>query len=225
MNGINSESGHGNSLQGGHRSDVVGVVVAAGLSTRMGRQKLLIGLDGVPLARRVVDAALGSRLRRVIVVTGPEATGVANAIPHQIGGKRLTKVVNPRPTDGMSSSMRIGLKEVEDSASGVMIILADQPGLNVAVIDRLLDSFAENPDRIVAAGIDGRRTTPVIFPSGLLPELMEVRGDRGGREVVNKHRSRIVLVECADVYDDVDIDVPEDVERIRAALEAGREEA
>lgn len=191
-----------------------GIILAAGLSTRMGRQKLLLEIGGRPIIQTVAKAALASVLQRIVLVAGTGARDLKSHLGNIAEDPKLSIVENPRPEQGMSSSLRAGMKAVDDAAGGAMIILADQPWQTSQLFDRLASEFVERPGSIVAPAIDGRRTNPVIFPRWLFGELMEQTGDIGGREVLNRHSHTVVLVEMGTGYDDRDIDTPEDLERI-----------
>lgn len=199
---------------------IEGIVTAAGLSKRMGCPKLTLEIDGVPLLVRVVEAALDSHLDCVTVVVGPSQE-TPEGLDSGERGLRLRVVRNPHPELGMSSSIRRGLAEVSTSASGAMIILADQPWLTPRVIDSLIDSFREHGDKIVAPTVRGRRTNPVVFPRRYFGELGEVTGDTGGRSVLNRHVPSVVLIEMGSFYDDTDLDTPEDLALARETIRRG----
>lgn len=190
--------------------NIEGIVLAAGLSSRMGRPKLLLEIDGVPLFARVIRAALGSRLGHVIVVLGPSLQ-----LPPELKDLsetlRLQVATNPHPERGMSTSVRTGLAELSPSASGVMVLLADQPWLTSKVIDTLIDSFSIHREKIIAPTIHGRRSNPVVFPRKFLKELEKVTGDTGGKSVLNRNAGSVVLIEMGSFYNDADLDTPDDV--------------
>lgn len=191
---------------------VEGIILAAGLSTRMGVPKILIEFDGDTVMGRVVKASLGSGLHRTVLVAGASDRDALEAIAGT-EGSRVSVVVNPNPEDGMSSSLRIGLAALGSRRSGVMILLGDQPLITADTIDRLLSVFRLNSNKIIVPVIHGRRTTPVIFPARLFPELMAVKGDVGGRDVLKSHPDEIMQVEMGSSYDDTDLDTPEDLDR------------
>lgn len=183
----------------------------------MGLPKVLIDLDGEPLVLRVVKAALASRLHGVILVVDAEKDRiVAAAMKHE--HPRVISVVNPCPEEGMSSSLKQGLAHVAPMSSGAMILLADQPAVTAEVIDHLLAAFERDKDSMVIPTVQGRRTTPVIFPAALFTELLEVTGDVGGRDVVKRHEDLVKSVEMGSWYNDMDLDTPEDVELFRSRL-------
>jgi len=191
---------------------VEGIILAAGLSKRMGVPKTLIEFDGDTVIGRVLKASLGSDLHRVVLVTGSSGLKAVEATEAD-SGPRLSIVVNPSPEKGMSSSLRIGLAAVSSDAKGAMVLLADQPFIAAEIIDRLLSFFRLHDDKIIVPVIGGRRTTPVIFPARLFLELMSVEGDVGGRDVLKGHPAEIVQVEMGSCYDDMDLDTPEDLDK------------
>jgi molybdenum cofactor cytidylyltransferase len=195
-------------------TDVQGIILAAGLSTRLGRPKLTVNVAGIPIISRVTRAALDSQLSHVILVTGVSNSGLLEAIGEMALDSRVVVATNPHPELGMSSSMQTGMRILEKDASGAMLILADQPFLTSSVINRLLEKFDKDPDRIVVASIRGRRSNPVIFPAALFSELEGTQGDVGGRYVLKRHENIVVEIEMGDHYDDEDLDTTEDLQRI-----------
>jgi molybdenum cofactor cytidylyltransferase len=194
---------------------IQGIILAAGLSTRMGRPKLWIEIDRIPLLARVLQATLDSRLDSIILVTGPGSPCRSDSISDRTSPERIRIVVNRNPVEGMASSVRMGMSEIDPRAQGVMIILADQPWLTSKIINELAEAFAKDPHKIVAPAVHGRRTTPVVFPSDLFPDLIRQTGDVGGRGVLNQNPERVVQIEMGSYYDDADIDTPEDLTRNR----------
>jgi len=189
--------------------------LAAGLSTRFGENKLLYNLDGVPVLSRVLNAALTSGFTRVTIVVGSSIVSSFVAKTNLPSGIPIRQIVNPNPQEGMSSSMRIGISSVEKTSAGAAIILGDQPFITGAIINKLLEIFWTNPDKIVAPLIFGRRTNPVIFPSAFFKELLAVTGDVGGRSVLDRHPDKVVGLELGEVYDDADLDTPNDLIKIK----------
>ena len=194
---------------------IEGVILAAGLSTRMGAPKLTIEIEGIPIIRRVVSAALESELHRVILVHSPSDSGVKEALGSVATNPRLSQVVNPYPQAGMSSSLCTGMEALDREAAGVMILLGDQPGITADIINELLAAFRREQTKIIVPIVLGRRTTPVTFPATLFPELMEETGDIGGRNVLKRHADQVVELEMGEGYDDTDLDTPEDLAKIR----------
>jgi molybdenum cofactor cytidylyltransferase len=194
---------------------IEGIILAAGLSTRMGVPKLTLEINGTPVITRVVRAALASELHRVILVLGPSDSGVKEALGPVATDPRLTQVANPHPQAGMSSSMCTGMESLERKTAGVMILLGDQPGITRDIINELLATFRREQTKIIVPCVLGRRTTPVIFPATLFSELTKETGDIGGRNVLKRHADQVVGLEIGQEYDDTDLDTPEDLDKIR----------
>ncbi|MEW6531670.1 MAG: nucleotidyltransferase family protein [Thermodesulfobacteriota bacterium] len=194
---------------------VEGVILAAGLSTRMGKPKLLLDMHGHTVLWWVVRAALESDLAGVILVVGSDFEADTIGLGNLKAASNLHIIGNPQPERGMSSSLIAGLAHVDKGSAGALILLGDQPGITNAVINDLIAAFQRNAESIVVPTVQGRRTTPVLFPRSLFPDLMRVRGDVGGREVLNSHPDRVVLVETGPYYDDTDMDTPADLEKLQ----------
>jgi molybdenum cofactor cytidylyltransferase len=190
---------------------VVGVVLAAGAATRMGGAKVLLPVGGRPMVERVVDAALASRLADVLVVTGNEGDEVRRIL----AGKRVRVIDNPSFGGGLSTSVHAALRHIGHEADAALFLHADQPFVTAGLIDRLLDEHAAAGKLIVRPESDGRAANPVLFPARLFPELERETGDRGGRDVAQRHAAEVHLVPVDDPRLCLDVDSPEDYERFR----------
>lgn len=166
-----------------------GVVLAAGRSTRFGEDnKLLAQWNGKPLVRHVVDAALGSRLDRLAVVTGHEADKVKAALPAV-----APLIHNYEYRDGMAGSLRAGCYRLQGHMP-VIVLLGDMPLVTSAHIDRLIDAF--DGETIVAATCDGEIGNPVLFPKTFFATLKSLDGDRGARAILAEEQ--LVTVEIGE---------------------------
>jgi len=194
---------------------VCGIVLAAGLSTRMGRPKLMCQLYGQPIIFRVVACALESLLHCVIVVTGHPENAVEGGLLELTVDPKLKLVRNQDPAAGMASSIITGMSALSDKPDGVMIVLGDQANLSTFVLDRLMEGFLSYPTSIVVPTVHGRDTTPVVFPERLFPDLRRLSGDVGGRSIVSREKSAVVRIELGGVYDDTDVDTEDDLERLQ----------
>lgn len=190
---------------------VTGVVLGAGRATRMGGSKLLRPVGGQPMVARVVDAALASGLAETVVVVGHEADEVRDVLR----GRAVRVVLNPDFADGMSTSMRAGLRAVGPGCDAVMFVLADQPFVTAALLDLLIGEYAASGKAVVRPEVRGRPAHPVVVGAALFPELLAESGDRGGRRVIERHAADLRLVAVEDARLCIDIDSPEEYERVR----------
>ncbi len=203
-------------------SGVSGIVLAAGTSSRLGAEtpKLLLELDGRPLLRWVVEAALGSRLVEVIVVLGHAASEVADALD----GLAVTTLLNPDYRHGQSTSVRAGLMRASPEARAALFIPADQPLLSNRLIDRLIDAYGAAGDAggpIVVPAHQGRRGAPVLFDRAYFAELAALTGDAGGRKLLPRHQTHIVEVAVDDPSQLADVDTLEDLRRLQQRSAGG----
>ncbi len=159
----------------------------------------------------VVRAALASCLRSVIVVAGLCEKELRAALEPVAQDPRLKVTVNPVPQAGMASSLKVGLGCLEKHSMGAMILLADQPLITGEIIDGLIHAFGRESEKIIVPTIRGRKTTPVVFPRAAFPQLMDIKGDVGGRDVVNANPNLVVRIEMGSRYDDRDLDTPADL--------------
>jgi molybdenum cofactor cytidylyltransferase len=187
---------------------VSAIILAAGRATRMGGQKVLLPVGDRSMLRRVVDAATGSAAAEVIVVVGSDALDVAGTLRDLPVGI----VENPDFAQGMSTSLRAGLRAARSDCEAVIFLLADQPFVTPAAVDMLIARFAATGALVVRPVINGREAHPVLMAAGLFLEILEQEGDRGGREVIRGHRNELELVPLDDSRMAMDIDTPDDYE-------------
>ncbi len=197
------------------------ILLAAGMSTRLGRNKLLLAPRGVPVVRRVALALLKSRVEEVIVVTGHEAEEVRAALE----GLEVRFVHNPRYEDGQSMSLLAGLAEASQEAEGYLFALGDQPFTTPRLIDRLIGAYRGSTALVVAPFYKGRRGNPVLLSPELREELLTLGDDEGARsilhriQVVSPERFMSVEVESEALF--WDIDTEEDYEKLLSRIEDG----
>jgi molybdenum cofactor cytidylyltransferase len=172
-------------------SRTIGVVLAAGLSRRLGRPKQLLELDGTPLVRHVVQRAFASRLDEVIVVTGAHADAIEGAL----AGLPVRIVHNDRYEQGMGTSLAAAVDVLDEDVDAIIVLLADQPAILPGAIDRAMAARRESGAPVVMARYGEERGHPVLFGRECFPALAALEGDAGGRDVVRSHRDRMVLID------------------------------
>ena len=187
---------------------VSAVVLAAGRSTRMGAQKLLLPVEGRPMVERVVAAAEGSAAAETVVVVGSEAGAVRAAV----GGHPVRIVMNPDHERGMSTSLRAGVSALPPGCEAVLFVLGDQPFITSAVMDRLIGRFAEAGAGIVRPLAGGGPAHPVLMAAKYFPEIMALEGDVGAREILARHEEDVTYVELDDPRSTLDVDTLADYE-------------
>lgn len=202
------------------------ILLAAGSSSRMGseRHKLLLPLDNRPVLAHVIDASLASQARPILVVLGYQSDEVRSRIKHYTNHDQITIVVNALYQQGMSSSLRVGIKTLlandyrkknnSYQVDSALIVLGDQPLITPKIIDTLITAYRATGKAIVAPLYKGKRGSPVLFDKCLFSELMEVTGDEGGRTVLERHRAELELIEMGDAQANYDVDTWEAYEQV-----------
>jgi molybdenum cofactor cytidylyltransferase len=193
---------------------VSAVVLAAGASTRMGTQKLLLPLGGEPLLRRSVRVVCDAGFDDVLVVLGSEHDRTGKALE----GLPVRSVVNEDFASGMGSSFRTAVEHLPGSEAA-MFALADQPFVTSAEYRAVLDAYRQGGSPIVSVRYGDVMAPPHLFARGLFPELAVL--EHGARPVLLRHRDETtVLTFPADLL--ADVDTPEDYELVKRRLSSGR---
>ena len=195
---------------------VAGVVLAAGSSTRMGKNKLLFELDGEPVVRRAVGRAMSAGLDPVIVVLGYEADRVLR----ELAGLNCRTVVNPDYARGINSSLKTGIAAVPATAVAAVVLLADMPFVTTDMVATLVERYRTSTVPLVISDYDGVNAPPALYDRTLFPELLAMEGEGCGKQVVKRHRSKAAVVSWPAAAL-TDLDVPDDVVRVQSLLAAG----
>ena len=192
---------------------VSAVVLAAGASSRMGKQKLLLPVGGEPLIARVVKAVCDAGFDDVLIVVGHEHVKVLEALV----GLPIREVVNPDFATGMGSSFRTAVNNLPDSEAA-MFALADQPFVTASEYRRVRETYLQYRSPIVSVRYGDVMAPPHLFTREFFPELAIL--EHGARPVLLRHRDRTMILTFApDLL--ADVDTPEDYEEVNRRLSSG----
>ena len=197
---------------------IAAVVLAAGTSSRMGHNKMLLELGGEPLVRRAVRAAIAARLDPVIVVLGHEADRVEAALE----GLPCVRVLNPSFGDGVRTSLQAGVaRAIESPASALVVVLADMPFVTPQMIETVVARHRDTGAPLVVSCYGGDvDAPPMLYQRALFPELLAMQAPGCGKQVVRRHRAEAAVVPWpAQALRDVD--VPADYDEVRAQIPGG----
>jgi len=197
---------------------IAAVVLAAGLSTRMGRAKLILPIGGKTVLERVLDTYRGARVDDIVVVIGASAEQIRSSV--RFDEERV--VFNPEYRKGMSGSLKLGIEALGSETEAAIIALGDQPFLSSKTVDRLVDEYLATKAPIVVPVYRGQRGNPVLFDSSLFSQIREIEGDKGAKSVVLKNEARVREVAVEDEGVLLDIDTPSDYEKARTSRPAPR---
>ena len=185
-------------------SGVTAIILAAGLSTRMGKQKLLLPVRGKAMLQHTLDLAAGMSFVRSVLVTTPE---VAKWVETE-----AEIVINPAPETGQRGSVRLGVLAAEPG-DRLLFLTGDQPFLDEATLSAIL--AADDGNSIVyPTGADGVPKSPVLFAARFRADLLALTGDEGGRQIRRRYPEACRAVRVVDEQALLDIDTPEAYEGI-----------
>jgi molybdenum cofactor cytidylyltransferase len=187
------------------------VILAAGVSSRMGEAKQLLRLGQNTLLEQVVDIVRGSRVHEIVLVLGHQA----GTIQKHLAIKDLKIVINESYQHGMGTSLRTGLAALSSETNAALIVLADQPFIRAETLDQLMDHYEQSGAQIAIPVYKGFRGNPVLLDRSVFPEVMALRGDIGCRAIFGNHVEGIVKVPVDDIGILLDLDTKGDVERLR----------
>jgi len=180
---------------------IAAIVLSGGKSERMGSPKALLQYRGRSFLSTILAAIASARLEPVIVVAGHHFDALAGAFPNQ------RVVFNADYEQGMSTSVKTGIRALPADVDGAALFLVDHPLIDRETIDALVSHAA--PGRIIVPVFAGRRGHPVIVASELFEEILDLPPDQGLNKVVKRNRDRVVEVIVGNAGILRDIDTPE----------------
>jgi len=195
------------------RTIVAAVVLAAGSSTRMGQNKLLLDLGGETVVRRAVRAAVEAGVDKVVVVLGHEAERVGAAL----AGLPCLTVINADHAEGVGTSLRLGVSKAAAEAGAIVVVLADMPFVTPAMIRTVVERYRATGAPLVVSRYGAVEAPPNLYDRALFTELVSTPGERCAKQVLRRHEHEAVFVAWPEEALR-DIDVDEDYEWARAHL-------
>lgn len=190
-----------------------GVILAAGASSRMGRDKALLPWRGMTFLESAIQALTDTEL--IVVVAGANAESLTPLV--NATGAYLVR--NPHPEQGQFSSLRIGLREVlQRGRDSAVLTLVDRPAPDRKTVALLKQAFLDSPRNIwaVVPQFDGRHGHPVVVGREMIEAFLSAAADSTARDVEHAHQEHIRYLDVADPLVVWNVDTPEDYERIRA---------
>ena len=195
------------------------VILAAGESRRMGKQnKLLLPVGGEALLVKLVKSVCDSDVGQVLVVIGHEA----EKIMRELNDFPLNFVYNPNFSEGMTTSIKSGVKEVSPDCDGILICLADMPFIKAPEINKLIHAYVKNRIKekrlIVVPVFQGQRGNPVLFSSEFRNDILEHKKESGCKGVIINNSKYVKEIEMDDDNMLLDVDTLEDYQRATEAF-------
>jgi molybdenum cofactor cytidylyltransferase len=190
---------------------IVAVILSAGESSRMGRPKALLPIEGVRFVEKIVSALKSTDVGNIIVVLGHNA----EEMRQKISDLPVTILINHDYKQGQLSSLQVAIRHLESSSEGspvdgILVHLVDHPYISATLVDLMIKRFYETKKLIVVPRFQGRRGHPVIFARALFSELLAAGPDQGAKPVVHAHRDDTLEIDTEDEGVLIDIDTPEE---------------
>ena len=186
---------------------IAAVVLSAGESSRMGRPKALLPIEGETFIGRIVASLKHTQVGKIIVVLGHNADQLAAAI----GPLPVEILINTNYQLGQLSSLQVAVRNLlaDADCDGILVHLVDHPYIDASLVDRMIRQFYESKKDIVVPRCRGKRGHPVLFSRRLFGELLDAPMDQGAKAVVNAHGDATLEIETDEEGITVDIDTPE----------------
>ena len=186
---------------------IAAVVLSAGESSRMGRPKALLPIEGETFIGRIVASLKQTQVGKIIVVLGHNSDLLAAAIRPLA----VDILINTNYKLGQLSSLQVAVRKLLPDADcdGMLVHLVDHPYIDASLVDRMIQQFYESKKDIVVPRCRGKRGHPVLFSRALFGELLDAPMDQGAKAVVNAHGNGTLEIETNEKGVTVDIDTPE----------------
>jgi molybdenum cofactor cytidylyltransferase len=193
---------------------VSAVILAAGSSDRMGEPKQLLRLGELTMIERVLKNVRCSGADEIVLVLGASAEEIQRQVPCSLlAGVKV--VVNSGYAEGMAGSLREGLDAIAERMAGALVVLADQPFVRAETMNRIISAYRGSQAKIAIPHYEGKRGNPVLLDRSIFAEAMALEGDTGCRAIFRNHPEAILEVDVEDEGIVLDMDSPEDYERLR----------
>lgn len=193
-------------------SGVSAIVLAAGMSRRMGTPKQLLRLSGKTILQHTLENVRASNVAEIVLVLGHEAESVEKET--STDGIKLVR--NPEYQQGMGTSLRTGLAALNADAKAALIVLADQPFVGPETLNQLVACHQKLNPQIVIPTYNGFRGNPVLLDRSVFAELQGLSGDVGCRAIFGNHTENIHKLAVNDIGILLDIDSQEEYQKLKA---------
>ena len=193
---------------------ICAIVLAAGRSSRMGVQKLLLPFGGKTVISHIVDQLLAGSVDKVVVVTGHEPGRISD----ELSGRPISIVNNADYDSGMLSSVRCGLRALPERYKAVLVAIGDQPSIRTELVNLMIRSFAAGSKNILVPCYEGKRGHPLLFSARYREEILTHYDDVGLRGLLHAHPDDVLELSVSMPSVLTDMDYPEDYKRELAAL-------
>ena len=185
-----------------HIYETSAILLAAGFSHRMGKDKLQLTYRGKPLLQLAVDLLSALPVHEKILITVPSRSGCLSIPPE------IRVAINAHPEEGQNGSLALGVRAA--TGASYLFLNADQPKLALDDILPLLEAASVYKNKIVYPLIYGAPCSPTLFPARFREDLHKLSGDSGGRPIREAHPQDCIAVAAQNPENFFDIDNDDD---------------
>ncbi|MDG1697897.1 MAG: nucleotidyltransferase family protein [Polaribacter sp.] len=194
---------------------LVVLILAAGSSSRMGSIKQLLSINEKTLLQHTLDLSIKIKSTKTLCILGAHA----EEIMQKVEGKKIEFVINRNHKLGLSSSIIRGIEHLQEkktSFDGLFILLADQPAIKIDYYDEMMRLFLKNKKKIIASTYENGPGVPAIFPAVFTKDLLQITGDKGAKEFLQKNKNKTLSPQTP--VNLLDIDTPKDYKHFIGTL-------
>lgn len=194
---------------------LVTLILAAGTSSRMGSIKQLLTVNEKTLLQHTIDLSIKINSTKTLCILGAHA----KKIMHKVDFKNVEFIINKNHKLGLSSSIISGIKHLQETKitiDGLFIILADQPAITIEYYQEMIHLFSKNEKKIIASTYGKGLGVPAIFPRWFLKDLLQITGDKGAKEFLQKNKNKTISPVTS--VNLLDIDTPKDYKHFISTL-------
>jgi molybdenum cofactor cytidylyltransferase len=188
------------------------IILAAGGSSRMGKPKQLLSVNGQPLLLHVVDHALSTSAQQVMVVLGSQPDLHADLLESY----PVDIVINYTWEKGIGNSIKTGVRSLlnrHKQLDGILLMVSDQPVITYEYLLTLMNTFKDSDKSIIASSYSNTLGVPAIFAKDHFDQLMELEDSQGAKTLMIKHNEKVLTIDCPQGA--IDLDTPEDYHRFK----------
>lgn len=173
---------------------ISGVVLAAGRSSRLGQNKLLLPFKNHTVLEEVLYQLSRSQVEDILVITGFERTRIEELLV-RIGNRKIKTLFNNNFESGRAESIKCAINYLRTDTDAALFMVADKPTVRTDLIDRAIEEFKSRKASILYIKTPKGRGHPIIFSKGLFKEMMSLTGDNAMEEFISKRQKVVVELE------------------------------
>ncbi len=173
-----------------HTTNIAILLLAAGGSTRFGSPKQLLPYKGKPLIQHLAETALHSKASATYVVLG----AATEKIRPVLSGLSAQIILNDQWQEGIGSSIRVGINTFSKEVDAALIMLCDQPLATSEILNRIIEAHQTSTKPIIASEYANTLGVPALFAKSLFPELLNLQGDRGAKQIIQSYSNDVASV-------------------------------